>query len=244
MNERCIVSIHDFMNTLDHIKQVNMSISETLVKKGKVSLIDDITYSSITKRSNYDKLGDFVVIDTETTGLSAYKEEIVEICALRFRNFKPIECFVTLCKPHKLISPSAAAINGISEDMVYDKPHFRQIVESLNEFIRDDTIVGQNLPFDLKFIVAQGFDLLSHKRKYYDTLAIAKKTLKARKKSYNRDLHEWIYYDDFDYDVENYKLGTLCDYYGIPLVNAHRALADCYATGLLFEQLAYQRIFE
>ena len=244
MNERHIISINDFIDTLDHIKQVNINVSEILVKKGKISVIDEITYSSITKRTNYDKLGDFVVIDTETTGLSAVKEEVVEICALRFRNFKPVECFVTLCKPHKPISSSAAAVNGISEEMVYNKPHFRQIAEALNEFIGNDTIVGQNLPFDLKFIVAQGFDLLKYKRKYYDTLAIAKKTLKARKKVYDRELHEWIYFDDFDYDVENYKLGTLCDYYAIPLVNAHRALADCYATGLLFEALAYQRIYE
>lgn len=241
---RKLISSHDFINTLDHINKVNITISDTLAKKGKISIIDEITYSSITKRTNYDKLGDFVVIDTETTGLSALKEEIVEICALRFRNFEPVECFTTLCKPSKPISPSAAAVNGISEDMVYDKPHFREIVEDLNRFIGKDTIVGQNLPFDLKFIVNQGFDLLSEKRKYYDTLILAKKKLKARKKKYDRELHEWIYFDDFDYDVDNYKLGTLCDYYGIPLVNAHRALADCYATGLLFESLAYALIYE
>ena len=239
-----LISSHDFIHTLDHIKQVHIHISDTPVKKGKISVIEEITYSSITKRTNYDKLGNFVVIDTETTGLSAIKEEIVEICALRFRNFEPVEAFVTLCKPHKSISPGAAAVNGISEDMVYDKPHFRCVVKALEEFIGNDSIVGQNLPFDLKFIVNQGFDLLKVNRKYYDTLSIAKKTLKARRKKYDRDLHEWIYFDDMDYDVENYKLGTLCEYYAIPLTNAHRALADCYATGLLFEALAYQRIFE
>lgn len=238
-----VLSSYDFIETLDHIKHVDIHVNDTLAKKGKISVIDEITYSSITKKTNYDQLGDFVVIDTETTGLSALKEEIVEICALRFRNFIPVECFTTLCKPNKPISPSAAEVNGITEDMVCDKPHFRQIVEDLNTFIGKDTIVGQNLPFDLKFIVNQGFDL-SDKRKYYDTLPIAKKTLKARKKKYDRNIHMWIYFDDEDYDVENYKLGTLCDYYAIPLVNAHRALADCYATGLLFEALAYYKIFE
>ena len=44
-----------------------------------------------------------------------------------------------------------------------------------------------------------------------------------------------------DYDVDDYKLKTLCNYYGIPLVGAHRALADCYATGLLLECLAKDR---
>ena len=44
-----------------------------------------------------------------------------------------------------------------------------------------------------------------------------------------------------DYDVDDYKLQTLCNYYDIPLVGAHRALADCYATGLLLECLAKDR---
>lgn len=35
----------------------------------------------------------------------------------------------------------------------------------------------------------------------------------------------------------NYKLSTLCDYYGIKNKQAHRALSDVYATYKLFEKL-------
>ena len=42
---------------------------------------------------------------------------------------------------------------------------------------------------------------------------------------------------DSDYDIENYKLETLCDYYKITIANAHRADADALATGDLFLRL-------
>ena len=36
---------------------------------------------------------------------------------------------------------------------------------------------------------------------------------------------------------KNYKLGTLCDYFGISLEGAHRAVNDCLATAKLFIEL-------
>ena len=45
------------------------------------------------------------------------------------------------------------------------------------------------------------------------------------------------------YDVEDYKLTTLCDYYTIrDELFAHRALGDAFATGNLFECLAKDKI--
>ena len=97
------------------------------------------------------------------------------------------------------------------------------------------------MEFDLKFIVKHGVDLTASKRKYYDTLAIAPKTLKKLKETWDREYDCYMPDYSADYDVEDYKLGTLCRYYGIQLSGAHRALADCYATGLLLECLAKDR---
>ena len=38
-------------------------------------------------------------------------------------------------------------------------------------------------------------------------------------------------------EVPNHKLGTLCEYFGINLENAHTADADIYATMKLFNRL-------
>ena len=78
-------------------------------------------------------------------------------------------------------------------------------------------------------------------RKYYDTLDIAKHTLKKVKNKWDKDLYCYMPDTDSDYDVDDYKLETLCSYYGIVLVDAHRAENDALATGVLFNELANTR---
>ena len=106
--------------------------------------------------------------------------------------------------------------------------------------IADANIAGHNLNFDLKFLFVCGLDLPSG-IKYYDTLEIAKKTLvKIGSKKYNH--HTGTYEDNDDYDVVDYKLETLCEYYGIHRDQSHRALSDAYATGKLFKHLMIDKI--
>ena len=232
----------DYSIMLDDLPHVSIGISDEKAPKRSVGEISELNYSNITKRTPRDKLGNFVAIDTETTGLNVTNSEIVEIAAIRFRGFEPVECFSTLCKPRKGISEESSKINGITEDMVADKPEFGFIVQALQDFIGEDNLVGHNLPFDLKFIVKYGVDLTkSSKRKYYDTLRISQHTLKKIKEKWDNEFMDYMPDYDGDYDVIDYKLETLCFYYGIPLSTAHRALDDCYATGLLLEKLAIDR---
>lgn len=215
-----------FSEVLDSLPEAEITISDAPAPELPGN---EITYSTVTKKTPRDKLGDFVVIDTETTGLSL-RASIVEIAAIRFRGFQPVEKFTTLCSPKGKISEEASKINGITEDMVAGKPQFAFIAASLQAFIGKGNLVGHNLPFDMKFITKYGVDTTLVKRKYYDTLEIAKHTLK-----------KWREGSDAYYDVYDYKLDTLCDYYHIPFFGAHRAQADCYATGQLLEHLAKDR---
>lgn len=216
----------EFVQVLETLPEAEILISEAPAPELPPA---EISYSTITKRTPRDKLGNFVVIDTETTGLSI-RASIVEIAAIRFRGFRPVEKFTTLCHPKGKISEDASKINGITEEMVAGKPPFSCIAAGLQAFIGKDDIVGHNLPFDMKFITKYGVDTTLSKRKYYDTLEIAKHTLK-----------KWREGSEAYYDVFDYKLSTLCDYYHIPFFGAHRALADCYATGMLLERLAKDR---
>lgn len=230
-----------FTRVLDTLPNAEIAIEDKPAAKHAVNEVYDIGFSNVTKKTPRDKLGNFVAIDTETTGLSASKDEIVEIAAVRFRGFAPVEKFVTLCSTKKGISDEAARINGITADMVEGKPLFGQIVHSLQSFIGTDNIVGHNLEFDLKFIIKNGFDVYACDRKYYDTLEIAQKTLKKVKEKWDKEVYAYMPDYSKDYDVENYKLKTLCQYYGITYVGAHRALADAYVTGLLLDKLAKDR---
>ena len=231
----------EFSQALESIPAVEISVADTPVKKRNMYELDDVSFSNITKKTPRDKLGNFVAVDVETTGLSQVSDEIIEVAAIRFREFKPVEKFATLCAPKKGIDEAAARVNGITADMVEDKPLFGQIAPALQEFIGKDNVVGHNLDFDLRFLCKHGVDFTAEKHRYYDTLEIAQRTLKKVKKKYDRDLEAYV--EDYfsDYDVDDYKLGTLCEYYKIPFFGSHRAIADCYVTGLLLERLAWDR---
>lgn len=210
-----------FQNTLLSLGTYTISTSTEKHKKLNLCDMPELKFSTISIKSNYEKLGTFIVIDTETTGLSAGRDEIIEVAAILFDNWTPITKFETLVKPKKEISQEIIRITGISNEMVSDSPAFYEILDSLNDFIGSYNIVGHNLSFDMEFLYKNGLDTFSQKRKYFDTLDIAKKTLK---------------------DMPNYKLVTLSKYYNIrDNSSAHRALSDCLATGYLFDKLAYKR---
>jgi len=225
----------EFLDVLEGLPRAEISIKEDAEEKSLDTsvLVDKVKFSSVTKSTNYEKTGYFVCVDTETTGLNTTDSEIIELAAVRYKEWQPVEVFETLIKPSGSIPEEASKVNNITDDMVADKPEFRQIVDSFAEFVGNSPLVGHNLLFDLKFLYAQGYDCLAEKRKYFDTLDIAKKTLKKQKNPWS----------EAAYDVVNYKLTTLCDFYDIrPESEGHRAAEDAMATAELFKRLANRRI--
>ena len=222
------------------ITAVPVRISSVPAAKRTMTELDSIRFSSISSKTPYKTIYNFVSIDVETTGLSPSKHEIVEVAAIRFRDGVPVEKFTSYAFPQRGISAEASEINGITLGMVSNAPTFSNIAKSFEDFLGDDNIVGHNLKFDLRFLCKYGVNFLAKKRRYYDTLQLARKKLKSPKKLWDEDRNycglDW----DSDYDVENYKLGTLCEYYDIDMFQAHRAADDCYAAGLLFIQLGME----
>lgn len=180
--------------------------------------LEDLRLSWFSISQLPETVGRYVVVDVETTGLMVGKSEIIQVAAIRFENFEPVEKFVTYCRPHNGLRADAAAVNGITADLVSDKPFFGQIAKSLEEFIGDRAIVGHNVRFDAKFIQKYGVDLKAKKHKFYDTVAIAKRQLQ----------------------LDNYKLGTVCQALGVKNVKQHDAAADALATGEVFAKFALE----
>lgn len=230
-----------FTAILDAIPEVQPEESEAPAKHQKLADMPEYAFSNITKKTPRDKLSNFVVIDVETTGLYPARNEIVEVAAIRFRGFEPVAKLSTLCTPRKGIDEDAAKINGITEDMVDGRPPFDLIAGAVQAFIGEDNVVGHNLEFDLRFLWRYGVDFFCAPRKFYDTLDIAGRTLKRQKYKYDKEYGGRLPDYESPSDVSDYKLGTLCSYYGIAYSEGHRALADAYATGKLLESLAKDR---
>ena len=222
------------------IPTFSVNVSEKPALKQSISDLQELKYSSISAKTPVTIFNNFVAIDVETTGLSVSKNEIIEVSAIRFRNGIAVENFLTFTYPTRGIQPDAFEVNGISLDMVDGAPPFPYIANSLEEFIGSDNIVGHNLSFDLKFLYKYGVNFLKQKRRYYDTLKIASKILKRPKQKWDQTLESYETDYSSDYDIDNYKLSTLCDYYKIEMLESHRASDDCYAAGLLFIQLGVE----
>ena len=225
--------IKNFNEKLLTIPHAPIVFSGEKSPKLKVSDMPELIFSNITK-SNFEKIGDFVIVDTETTGISK-RCSIIEVSALRCRNFEPVELFTTFVNPQKEIPIEITNLTGITSEMLSNSPEFYQISQSLLEFIGNDAVVGHNLKFDVEFLFVNNANLFKQKRKYFDTLTFAKKVLKAPKYKYVDGNYKKDY--ESDWDVDDYKLDTLCEYYDIYRDNAHRSASDCLATGLLFKAL-------
>lgn len=99
----------------------------------------------------------YVVIDTETTGLSPENgDRIVEIAAvvIKQRQINEKQTFHQFVDPQRSIPAEIARIHGIDEAKLIDekaKP-FTEIGHAFFEFIEGATLVFHNAPFDFGFI--------------------------------------------------------------------------------------------
>lgn len=213
--------LEQFEKELSAIPRVNIVPSESVAKR-RLKDMPPYEFSNITRSTRYDSIFPLVFLDVETTGFAPSKCEIIEVSAIKFAyGMDPVSCFTALCKPRKPIPEEITKINHITDDMVADAPLFSQIAPSLTEYIRGCNVAGHNLEFDLRYIFVHGADLPEDKR-FYDTLDLAHLTIKKS-------------------DVYDYRLDTLCSYYGIWREQAHRSLSDCYATSKVFSNLVFDK---
>jgi DNA polymerase-3 subunit alpha (Gram-positive type) len=207
-------------------------------KRPRQTGFEAVPFSNITPKGKYDE---FVVFDTETTGLSPSKDRIIELAAVRFVDGKPTEVFETFINPEREIPQEVTSISHITNEMVCDAPSVSQVLPSFEAFVGKSALVAHNLEFDLKFLYYSGSTILDTKRKFFDTLEQAKKMLKKPKMKYDKEFEVWAEDYDSDFDVCDYKLETLCGYYKINIPMQHRAAADAIATGKLFLSLIEEK---
>ncbi len=211
-------SLIQFENELDSIPKHEIVINKSSDDfKRSLEKMKNVIFSKIGKSFDKSRLFKFVVIDVETTGLSANRNKIVEISAIKFIDFEPVESFSTLVNPRVSISEEVTLINSINNDMVKNSPLIFEVIEDFDDFVNGFDIVGYNTIFDLKFLYVNGSKILEQKGiKIYDVCELAAKVLEKDDK---RDLN------------------SVCEKYNIYRKNSHRSLSDCYATKLVFEKI-------
>ena len=96
----------------------------------------------------------FIAFDTETTGMWAAANRVVEIGAVKFKPGQDeFETFESLINPERPIPEEVIEIHGITDDMVAGRETVRPVLERFIDFCGPDSIlIAHNAPFDISFI--------------------------------------------------------------------------------------------
>jgi DNA polymerase III epsilon subunit family exonuclease len=94
----------------------------------------------------------FIVIDTETTGLDARSDKLVEIAAVRLKHGRAFEFFYTLINPGSPIPPAASSIHHITDSIVARSPSWDEVRGEFSSFVGESPIVAHNASFDRNFL--------------------------------------------------------------------------------------------
>ena len=129
-------------------------------------------------------VGDFVALDVETTGLHAYRQRIIEIALIRYRDGVATARFESFVNPGRSIPAYIAKLTGIRDLDVAEAPPFTEIAPDVLDFIGQDRLVGHNVDFDISFVNAElkraDREALINER--LDTLGLATRLLPNLKK--------------------------------------------------------------
>ena len=125
-----------------------------------------------------------IVLDTETTGLYFEQgDRIIEVGCVELYNHIPTgKTLQFFCNVQKKISEEASNVHGITNEFLSSHPTFRENVNNLISFIKDDTLVIHNASFDIGFInnELKIIRLPELKNKIIDTVSLARKKLNTR----------------------------------------------------------------
>lgn len=171
------------------------------------------TNSNVTIHHLRRKLYNFVVVDTETTGLEK-DAKIIQLSAIRYEHDKPVESFNKYINPGTLPLPSKiTAITGITTEQLQNAPRIDEILNDFMTFVGTLPWIGHNInSFDIPRLINNGFPISDVST--IDTLRLAKKKLHMNK----------------------YGLEELKYYYGIQN-KSHNALEDCKTNALVYQRL-------
>jgi DNA polymerase-3 subunit epsilon len=161
----------------------------------------------------------FVVIDLETTGISADDCRITEIGAVKMRGGQVIATIQSLVNPGIQIPLPVAQLTGITSEMVTRAPSIQRLLGALTSFVADAIVVGHNIRFDLAFLSAAAGEC--------GRTPLANRTLDTR------ELARRV----IDDGLSDFRLQTVAAHLGVAHRPTHRALDDALATADVLQAL-------
>ncbi|MCL5266923.1 MAG: exonuclease domain-containing protein [Bacteroidetes bacterium] len=153
----------------------------------------------------------------ETTGSAAAGERIIEFAAYKVRRGKIIDEFSTLVNPGRHIPNFIQNMTGISNEIVYRAPSFRDISVKVAEFLEGTVFTAHNSQFDYGFVRSE----LARSGLDFEMPQLCTRKLSSRVFPH----------------LQRKALDHVCHHLGIKIGDRHRAYGDARATAHLLIEL-------
>ncbi|MBP8055172.1 MAG: 3'-5' exonuclease [Chloroflexi bacterium] len=160
--------------------------------------------------------GDWLVVDTETTGLGN-DDEVISVAVVSATGEV---LFSEMVRPTQRIHPKASAVNGITDEMVVAALPFAEVYSRLVEVLAGRLVLAYNAEFDQRMLrqtcERYGLPVIRAEWECVMDLYAAARTRWSRRNGF-----VWC------------KLGEACQSEGVQVDGFHEAYADAQATRLL-----------
>ena len=185
-------------------------------------IMDDSITATTNPKNLKLKDATYVVFDVETTGLSAERDRLIEIAAVKVKNGAEIDSFESYINPQRPISELITRLTSITNDDVRDAPLEKEVMTNFYNWLdKDDILVAHNAKFDLGFLDTcfERLGLENKNNASIDTLFVSRAENKEAKR---------------------HGLSNLAKLYKVRLVQHHRAIYDTKATAEIFVKMLDQ----
>ncbi len=159
----------------------------------------------------------YVVFDIETTGLSATRDKIIEIAAVKMTQAGIIETYQTFINPLEPLSEFTTSLTDITDEMVQDAPIIDDALPGFLAFIEGAVLVAHNALFDVGHIRenSRKLNLVFDDSKVVDTLSLAR-----------------YFYSD---QLKRFNLKAVSKFFKVKQEKHHRAQDDARVTAEIWQ---------
>lgn len=164
------------------------------------------------------KSNDYLILDTETTGLG----HDAEICSIAIIDSNANVLMDTLVKPMRPIPEDATRIHGITNETVQDAPLFSSLEQQVYDLLKNRHVIIYNSKYDVQML-NQSNRVRPSVTDDWNRVAMYWCAMEAFAEIYG----DW---NDYRHSYRWQKLEVAAGYYKVKATEAHTALGDCLTT--------------
>ncbi len=171
---------------------------------------------------------DYVVCDTELTGLNKRKDEIISIGAIRISGLQIDlnQTFHSLVRPANVDATQATLVHRITPEQLKKAPSISRVLPEFIQFCADSLLVGHFINLDLYFLNQVSKKNLNGvvANPFLDTMTITRALRELNRRRYERCFKS----------STSLVLDDLTSEFNLPRFKPHDALEDALQTAYLF----------